>query len=206
MPQRPAIILLSGGLDSSTVLAEATRSGRRCHALSFRYGQRHDHTRSRRHQPSRVISRFASTPCWTSIWRRSVGPRSPMRSAFPRMPLTKTGESRSPTCPRATRSSSRSRSPTRRFAKAREIWLGVNAIDYSGYPDCRPEYIAAFEAMANLATREGVEGRGDVDRHAAFTARQDRHRRTGPSSSASHSSTPIRATTPLRPWCLLRAL
>ena len=158
MSERPAIILLSGGLDSSTVLAEATRSGRRCHALSFRYGQRHDHeikaaSTIARHFEVREhtvldidLAAFGGSALTDAI---SV-PKDALEDEG--IPVTYV-----PARNTIFLSFALAYAEVR---EAREIWLGVNAIDYSGYPDCRPEYIAAFEAMANLATREGVEGRG----------------------------------------------
>lgn len=158
MSERPAIILLSGGLDSSTVLAEATRGGRRCHALSFRYGQRHEHeikaaSTIARHFEVREhtvldidLAAFGGSALTDAI---SV-PKDALEDEG--IPVTYV-----PARNTIFLSFALAYAEVR---EAREIWLGVNAIDYSGYPDCRPEYIAAFEAMANLATREGVEGRG----------------------------------------------
>ena len=158
MSERSAIILLSGGLDSSTVLAEATRGGRRCHALSFRYGQRHEHeikaaSTIARHFEVREhtvldidLAAFGGSALTDAI---SV-PKDALEDEG--IPVTYV-----PARNTIFLSFALAYAEVR---EAREIWLGVNAIDYSGYPDCRPEYIAAFEAMANLATREGVEGRG----------------------------------------------
>ena len=96
-----------------------------------------------------------------------------------------TTTSRSPTCRPATPSSCRSRWPGPRPSGPRDIFIGVNALDYSGYPDCRPEYIAAFEAMANLATKAGVEGSQLDDPHAADRADQGRDHRTRAATWAS---------------------
>ena len=81
------------------------------------------------------------------------------------MLTTSTPASPSPMSRPATRSSSRSRSHGPRCSVVNDIFIGVNALDYSGYPDCRPEYIAAYEAMANLATKAGVEGRQRLHIH-----------------------------------------
>ena len=158
MPQRPAIILLSGGLDSSTVLAEATRSGRRCHALSFRYGQRHEHEI----KAAAAIARHFEV-CEHNVLDIDLaafgGSALTDEISVPKDALEDGGIPVTYVPARNTIFLSFALAYAE-VREAREIWLGVNAIDYSGYPDCRPEYIAAFEAMANLATREGVEGRG----------------------------------------------
>ena len=153
----PAIILLSGGLDSSTVLAEATAAGRSCHALSFRYGQRHEHELAaaasiaahfnvREHVVMDIdLGIFGGSALTTDA---SV-PKDALDEG-PSIPITYV-----PARNTVFLSLALAHAEVR---GAREIWIGVNAIDYSGYPDCRPEYIAAFQAMAGLATREGVEG------------------------------------------------
>ena len=164
---QPAVILLSGGLDSATALAIAKHGGFEPYALSFRYGQRHavelrprrsgsqPHRRAaarrRRHRPAGV---------------RRIGADRGHRRAAPRQRRRpRHAASRSPTCRPATRSSCRSHWPGPRRSAATDIFIGVNALDYSGYPDCRPEYIAAYEAMANLATKAGVEGRQRLQIH-----------------------------------------
>ena len=119
--------------------------------------------RARRRPRGRPAAGRRRTTSWrTSTCGRSAARRSPRRRRRPQAPRRSTRSaptgSRSPTCRRATRSSSRSRWPGPRCSGAADIFIGVNALDYSGYPDCRPEYIAAFERLANLATRAGVEG------------------------------------------------
>jgi len=158
MPERPAIILLSGGLDSSTVLAEATRAGRRCHALSFRYGQRHEHEI----KAASAIARHFEVREHTVLdidLAAFGGSALTDEISVPKDALEDEGIPVTYVPARNTIFLSFALAYAE-VREAREIWLGVNAIDYSGYPDCRPEYIAAFETMANLATREGVEGRG----------------------------------------------
>ena len=157
-----AVVLLSGGMDSATTAAIARRDGFDVYALSFRYGQRHaveldagaagrgQHLGVRDHVVIDIDLRAFGGSALTADIDGPEGP--PTRRD--RRPA-----SRSPTCPRATRSSSRSRSAWAEVLGAADIFIGVNALDYSGYPDCRPEYIEAFERMANLATRAGVEGR-----------------------------------------------
>ena len=152
-------MLLSGGLDSATVLAIALREGYACYALSFRYGQRHvvelDRARA-------IAARMgAAKHIVVDIDLRQVG-----GSAL-------TGDLEVPkdrTAAQIGQGIPVTYVPARNtiflsFAlawaetlEANDIFIGVNALDYSGYPDCRPEYIAAFERMANLATKAGVEG------------------------------------------------
>jgi len=158
-PETPAVVLLSGGLDSATVLALATRAGYAVNALTFRYGQRHgveiDRARAlaarwnvARHVVADIdLRRFGGSALTDDI----AVPKDRDAVALGKgIPVTYV--------------------PARNtiflsFAlawaetlDASDILIGVNALDYSGYPDCRPAYIAAFEAMANLATRAGVEG------------------------------------------------
>jgi 7-cyano-7-deazaguanine synthase len=163
----PAVVLLSGGLDSATVLAIAAGQGYAPHAISFRYGQRHASELqcaarlagglgARRHVvvdfDLRTFGGSALTGDFAVPKDRSPGEMSHG------IPVTYV--------------------PARNtiflsFALAwaetlncTDIFIGVNALDYSGYPDCRPEYIEAFESMANLATRAGVEGRRRLRIHA----------------------------------------
>ncbi len=165
--ERDAVVLLSGGLDSTTVLAVARRDGYRCHALSFDYGQRHA---VELEAARRVAGAFGV--------KRHVVARIDLR-AFGGSALTDEVE-----VPKGRSLGDMEHGipvtyvPARNtiflsfalaFAEtleASDIFIGVNALDYSGYPDCRPEYVAAFEAMANLATRAGVEGRTRTVIHA----------------------------------------
>ena len=158
MSERSAIILLSGGLDSSTVLAEATRAGRRCHALSFRYGQRHEHEIKAASAIARHFEVLEHTVLDIDL-AAFGGSALTDEISVPKDALENEGIPVTYVPARNTIFLSFALAYAE-VREAREIWLGVNAIDYSGYPDCRPEYIAAFEAMANLATRDGVEGRG----------------------------------------------
>lgn len=158
-PGTPAVVLLSGGLDSATVLAMATKAGYAVHALTFRYGQRHTVEIERatalaaqwkvaRHVVADIDLRvFGGSALTTNI---DVPKHDSVAAIGAGIPITYV--------------------PARNtiflsfalaFAEtiqANDILIGVNALDYSGYPDCRPEYIAAFERMANLATKTGVEG------------------------------------------------
>jgi 7-cyano-7-deazaguanine synthase len=159
MTARPAVVLLSGGMDSTTVTAIAREQGFEVHALSFRYGQRHaielDAAR-------RVAARLGVRQhVILDIDLRAFG-GSALTGDLPLpkdTPMDRIGEAIPPTYVPARNTIFLS------FAlgwaevlEARDIFIGANALDYSGYPDCRPEYIEAFERMANLATRAGVEG------------------------------------------------
>ena len=156
----PAVVLLSGGLDSATVLAMARAEGFAPNAMTFRYGQRHD-------AEIEAATRVAA--------REQV-----KRHVFVEIDLAQFGGSALTDddleVPKRRSDSEMERGIPITYVPARntiflsyalawaevlgavDIFIGVNALDYSGYPDCRPEYIEAFEQMANLATREGVEG------------------------------------------------
>jgi 7-cyano-7-deazaguanine synthase len=156
---KPAVCLLSGGLDSATCLAFARREGFECYALSFDYGQRH---RVELEAAAKVAASLgAAKHLIVPIDLRLFGgsaltanvevPKSGVDSGIPvtYVPARNTvflsfalAWAEVLSCP--------------------DIFIGVNAIDYSGYPDCRPEFIDAFERMANLATKAGVEGRTQV--------------------------------------------
>jgi len=152
----PAVVLLSGGLDSATVAAIARRDGFAVHALSFRYGQRH------------VIELDAAAKVAAAAGALQHKVIDIDLRAFGGSALTddidvpKTGVD--PGIIPVTYVPARN-TIFLSFAvawaevlNASDIFVGVNALDYSGYPDCRPEYLAAFEAMARLATKAGVEG------------------------------------------------
>jgi len=160
---KPAICLLSGGLDSATVLAYARQEGFDCYALSFDYGQRH---RVELDAAALVAASLGATQHRTvTVDLRAFGGSAltadidvPKNGVQPGIPITYV--------------------PARNtiflsFAlawaevlSASDVFIGVNAIDYSGYPDCRPEFIQAFETLANLATKAGVEGRTHLQVHA----------------------------------------
>ena len=165
-PHAAAVVLLSGGLDSATVLAIARATGFTCHALSFSYGQRHQIelaaaekiARSLGAASHRVVHidlrQFGGSALTSDV---GVPKKSSAAEIGTEIPITYV--------------------PARNtiflsFAlamaevnEAGDIFIGVNALDYSGYPDCRPEYITAFEQMANLATKAAVEERRLVKIH-----------------------------------------
>jgi 7-cyano-7-deazaguanine synthase len=166
----PAVVLLSGGLDSATVLAIAISEGYRPYALSFRYGQRHgvEIAAARKVAESMKVAghvvmdidlrAFGGSALTSDV---AVPHHDRVEDLDPGIPVTYV--------------------PARNtvflsFALAwaetlgsSDIFIGVNAIDYSGYPDCRPEYLAAYEEMANLATKAGVEGRQRLRVHAPLS-------------------------------------
>lgn len=159
-----AVLLLSGGLDSTTLLALATRDGYSVHALTFQYGQRHS-------VEVAAATAAATRYCVAShrvidIDLRSFGGSALTTDA--EVPRGRDLEDLSGPAIPATYVPARNTiflSYALAYAEvtaARDIFIGVNALDFSGYPDCRPEYIAAFEQMANLATRAGVEGTAPV--------------------------------------------
>jgi len=150
-----AVVLLSGGLDSATVLAIARSAGRACHALSFAYGQRHEIelAASRRVADAIGVEEHVVFPMDLRVFGASsltadIDVPKDVADA-PGIPMTYV--------------------PARNtiflalalgFAEARgaqEIWIGVNAVDFSGYPDCRPEFLEAFQRVIDTGTRSGVE-------------------------------------------------
>lgn len=156
-----AIVLLSGGLDSATTLAIARADGFEPHALSFRYGQRHDVELEAAGAVAQALE--AASHRVVTLDLGAVG-GSALTSDLP-VPRHRDLGAIGADIPTTY-------VPARNtiflawalawceVLDAGDIFIGVNALDYSGYPDCRPEYLAAFERMANLATRRGVEGRG----------------------------------------------
>jgi 7-cyano-7-deazaguanine synthase len=169
-PARPAVVLVSGGLDSATALAIAIAEGYRAYALSFDYGQRH---RVEVAAARRVATSLgAANHVVLSIDLRAFG-GSALTSDIA-VPHHDSAEQLGPGIP-VTYVPARNTvflSFALAWAEtlgASDIFIGVNAIDYSGYPDCRPEYIAAFEAMANLATQAAVEGRQHLRVHAPLS-------------------------------------
>jgi 7-cyano-7-deazaguanine synthase len=163
---RRAVCLLSGGLDSATCLGVARRDGFECYALSFDYGQRHlielaaaarvaKYFHATEHRIAKIDLRIFGASALTADL--AVPKHDSIDEIGAGIPITYV--------------------PARNtiflsFAMAwaevlacSDVFIGVNAIDYSGYPDCRPEFIAAFERMANLATKAGVEGRTRLRLH-----------------------------------------
>ena len=157
---RKAVVLLSGGLDSATVLALARRDGFECHALSVNYGQRHqaelaaakrvaDALGARQH---RVIALNLQTFGGSALTDHSLD--VPTDGAANGIPITYVPARNTIFLSLAL--------AWAEVLDAHALFIGANAVDYSGYPDCRPEYLQAYQAMANLATRAAVEGKALV--------------------------------------------
>jgi 7-cyano-7-deazaguanine synthase len=157
--RRPAVVLLSGGLDSATVLAIAIRDGFDCCALSFDYGQRHRHELAAAKQVAAAagVKRHVVVP----LDLRMIGGSALTDDVD--VPKDRDERTMSAGIP-VTYVPARNTvflSVALGWAEvlgAADLFVGVNAVDYSGYPDCRPEFIAAFERLANVATKAGVEG------------------------------------------------
>jgi len=155
--KKKSVILLSGGLDSATVLAMALQQGYDCHCLSFDYGQRHNAELAAAARVAAALG--ASAHRVATIDLKAFG-GSALTDDSIAVPVTGPVENEIPVTYVPARNTIML-SFALGWAEvlgANDIFIGVNAVDYSGYPDCRPEFISAFEAMANLATRTGVEG------------------------------------------------
>ena len=153
---KPAIVLLSGGLDSATCLAIARSQGFDCYCLSFDYGQRHNAellaaariAKALGAAGHRVLDLGLAQFGGSALTDTSIP--VPTNGVQPGIPVTYVPARNTIMLSLAL--------AWAEVLGSLDIFVGVNAVDYSGYPDCRPEYIAAFETMANLATRAGVEG------------------------------------------------
>jgi 7-cyano-7-deazaguanine synthase len=163
---RPAVVLLSGGLDSATVLAVANAQGFRTHALSFRYGQRHEVELAAAERVAAALG--VARHVTVDIDLRVFG-GSALTDDLP-VPHHDHAEDLDEGIP-ITYVPARNTiflSFALAWAEtlgADDIFIGVNALDYSGYPDCRPEFIESYQRMANLATKAGVEGSEDIRIH-----------------------------------------
>lgn len=155
-PSKPAVVLVSGGLDSATVLAIAREQGFRLFALSFRYGQRHAIEIDAAKRVAMAMG--VKNHIIIDIDLRQFGGSAltddidvPKDGAGAGVPVTYVPARNTVFLAYALAYAE--------VVAAQDIFIGVNAVDYSGYPDCRPEFIEAFENMANRATKAGVEGR-----------------------------------------------
>lgn len=152
---RPAVVLLSGGLDSATTLAMALADGYRCHCVSFGYGQRHAAELDAARRVARALGASEHRVMgidWGGIGGSALTDRS---IAVPESPTEGIPVTYVPARNTVFLAVALGWAEV---LGARDIFIGVNAVDYSGYPDCRPEFIEAFERLADLATRAGVEG------------------------------------------------
>lgn len=155
MSQKKAVVLVSGGLDSTTVLAIARSQGYACYTISFDYGQRH---RSELLAAERTASSLGSVEHKViKLDLRSIGGSALTDDAISVPEEETTGIPVTYVPARNTVFLSIALGWAEVLG-ADDIFIGVNAVDFSGYPDCRPDYIAAYEVMANLATRAGAEG------------------------------------------------
>jgi 7-cyano-7-deazaguanine synthase len=152
-----AVILLSGGLDSATVLAMARDSGHECHALSVSYGQRHHAELAAAARVAAALGAREHRIMHVDLGRIGGSALTDLSIDVP----VSAGEGIPVTYVPARNTIMLSLAMAwAEVLDAREIHVGVNAVDYSGYPDCRPEFIAAFQALSDVATKAGVEGRG----------------------------------------------
>ena len=153
---RKAVVLLSGGMDSATTLAMAKKDGFECYALSFRYGQRHSaELNAAKYLAKRLKAKMLRI---VNMDLAGIGNSALTDTSMdiPEQP----GEGIPVTYVPARNTVFLSVALAwAEVIDAQDIFIGVNAVDYSGYPDCRPEYISAFQKMANLATKAAVEGR-----------------------------------------------
>ncbi|MDP3856182.1 MAG: 7-cyano-7-deazaguanine synthase QueC [Stagnimonas sp.] len=153
--QRKAVVLLSGGLDSATVLAIARAEGYDCHALSVAYGQRHVAELKAAERVAARLGAAGHTHIQVNLDAIGGSALTDRRIAVPEAPTSGIPVTYVPARNTLFLSLALGHAEV---VGARDLFIGVNAVDYSGYPDCRPEFVAAFEALANVATKAGVEG------------------------------------------------
>ncbi len=154
--KKNAVVLLSGGLDSATVLALAQQQGYACHALSVDYGQRHHAELAAAQRVAQALGAVQHRVIHVDLTTFGGSALTDANIAVPEQPSTGIPLTYVPARNTIMLSLALAWAEV---LQAQDIFIGVNAVDYSGYPDCRPEYIAAFEHMANLATKAAVEGK-----------------------------------------------
>ena len=157
MTYKKAVVLLSGGLDSATILAQAKAAGFACYSMSFDYGQRHRAELQAAERVARQMEVVEHKVIGLNLNGIGGSALTDSSIAVPEAPTEGIPVTYVPARNTVFLSLALGWAEV---LGARDIFIGVNAVDYSGYPDCRPEFIEAFERVANLATREGVEGRG----------------------------------------------
>jgi 7-cyano-7-deazaguanine synthase len=157
MSDKKAVILLSGGLDSATVVALAQAEGYACYSMSFDYGQRHRAELQAAERVARQLGVIEHKVIGLNLNGIGGSALTDSNIAVPESPTEGIPVTYVPARNTVFLSLALGWAEV---LGARDIFIGVNAVDYSGYPDCRPEFIDAFERMANLATKAGVEGQG----------------------------------------------
>lgn len=155
MNDKKAVILLSGGLDSATVIAMARAEGYACYSMSFDYGQRHRAELQAAERVARQLGVVEHKVIGLNL--NGIG-GSALTDSSIAVPEAPTEGIPSTYVPARNTVFLALALGWAEVLEARDIFIGVNAVDYSGYPDCRPEFVEAFERMANLATRAGVQG------------------------------------------------
>lgn len=157
MTNKKAVVLLSGGLDSATILAQAKAAGFACYSMSFDYGQRHRAELQAAERVARQMGVVEHKVIGLNLNGIGGSALTDSSIAVPEAPTEGIPVTYVPARNTVFLSLALGWAEV---LGAHDIFIGVNAVDYSGYPDCRPQFIEAFERVANLATREGVEGRG----------------------------------------------
>ncbi|MBC3412220.1 MULTISPECIES: 7-cyano-7-deazaguanine synthase QueC [Pseudomonas] len=157
MTDKRAVILLSGGLDSATVVAMAQADGYACYTMSFDYGQRHRAELDAAERVAREMGVVEHKVIGLNLNGIGGSALTDSSIAVPEAPAEGIPVTYVPARNTVFLSLALGWAEV---LEARDIFIGVNAVDYSGYPDCRPEFVEAFERMANLATKAGVEGNG----------------------------------------------
>ncbi|TBU89972.1 7-cyano-7-deazaguanine synthase QueC [Phytopseudomonas dryadis] len=157
MNDNRAVILLSGGLDSATVVAMAKTQGYSCYSMSFDYGQRHRSELQAAERVARQLGVVEHKVIGLDLDGMGGSALTDSRIDVPESPTSGIPVTYVPARNTVFLALALGWAEV---LGARDIFIGVNAVDYSGYPDCRPEFIEAFERMANLATKAGVEGQG----------------------------------------------
>ncbi|UFQ98768.1 7-cyano-7-deazaguanine synthase QueC [Pseudomonas wenzhouensis] len=157
MNDKKAVILLSGGLDSATVIAMAKAEGYACYSMSFDYGQRHRAELQAAERVARQLGVVEHKVIGLNLNGIGGSALTDSSIAVPELPTDGIPATYVPARNTVFLALALGWAEV---LEARDIFIGVNAVDYSGYPDCRPEFVEAFERMANLATRAGIEGQG----------------------------------------------
>lgn len=155
---KKAVLLLSGGLDSATVLVMASAEGYEMYALSFSYGQKHSHELTRAKQIAEGAGVAQHRVAQIDLGAFAPSALTDSAIAVPKDRLDSSTDIPATYVPARNTIFLSYALAWAEVLEARDIFIGVNALDYSGYPDCRPEFIAAFETVANLATACGVSG------------------------------------------------